>query len=218
MAESIRDWKDFANSQFDKATTLSLLLMLFLVMVTPRVEVKKQTFTTQQMQAIELPAEEREKIKPPEEIAKPVVNIVINEEVSAGEASDPNVLEDIQRRLGLGIFETSNVGGGSSGGSERPFDFVPYEDPPEPINPIPPTYPPFAQKSGIQGTVILEVDVYKDGTIGNITVKKSLMSGPGGLDEAAINAVRKWRFQPGRSGGKPIDTTVIIPIEFTLTN
>jgi TonB family protein len=47
---------------------------------------------------------------------------------------------------------------------------------------------------------------------------KSLMSGPGGLDEAAITTIKKWKFQPGKSGGKPIDTSVIIPIEFSLTN
>jgi len=40
--------------------------------------------------------------------------------------------------------------------------------------------------------------------------------GPGGLDEAAIEAVRKVRFQPGKSSGNPVDTTVIVPIEFKL--
>jgi len=68
----------------------------------------------------------------------------------------------------------------------------------------------------VQGTVVLEVEVYDDGAVGEIRVQRSVQSGPGGLDEAAINAVRKIRFKPGRSGGNPVNTTVIIPIEFKL--
>jgi protein TonB len=98
----------------------------------------------------------------------------------------------------------------------KPFDFISYEDPPESINPFPPQYPDFAIRTGVEGTVILEVNVYKDSTVGNIRVLKSLMAGPGGLDEAAIAAVKQWRFQPGKYGGKPIDTRVVIPIEFSL--
>jgi TonB family protein len=87
----------------------------------------------------------------------------------------------------------------------------------EPINPIAPIYPPEAVKAGITGTVILEVDVSKDGTIKDIKVKKSAMAGPGGLDEAAINAVKQWDFSPGKLGRKAIDETLTIPIEFTIT-
>lgn len=209
------DWKDVANAQFEKALTLALLVLLFAIMVTPRVEVKRQKFTVQEMQAIDLPPEEREKLTPPEDIVKPVIDIVIDDELSGSEAADPNVLAAIQAQLGLGIFET-NVSARGSAASERPFDFVPYEDPPEPINPVAPEYPAFAIRTGIEGLVYLEVDVYKDGSTGNIKVLKSLMSGPGGLDEAAVNTVKNWKFQPGRSGGRPVDTTVIIPIEFTL--
>jgi len=210
------DWKDVANAQFEKAFALALLLLLFGIMVTPKVDIKRQKFSMQEMQAIDLPPEEREKLKPPEDIVKPVIDIQIDDTFSAEDATDPNVLADIQKQLGLGIFETNTSGRDS--GSDRPFDFVPYEDPPEPINPIPPEYPAFAIRTGIEGLVYLEVDVYKDGTLGTIKVLKSLMSGPGGLDEAAVNAVKKWKFQAGKSGGKPVDTSVIIPIEFTLRN
>jgi len=36
------------------------------------------------------------------------------------------------------------------------------------------------------------------------------------LDQAAIDAVRKVRFQPGRSSGQPVDVLLIIPVEFKL--
>ena len=68
----------------------------------------------------------------------------------------------------------------------------------------------------MQGIVTLEVDVYKDGTVGNIKVVRSVQPGPGGLDEAAINAVKRVRFQPGKSSGNAVDTRVTIPVEFKL--
>lgn len=207
------DWKDVANSQFDKAFTLALLILLFGIMVTPKVDIKRQTFSVQQMQAIELPPEERIEMKPPEDIARPVIDIVIDEDLTGDDATDPNKLALVRAQLGVDIYATN-----SGPVENRLFDFVPYEDPPEPINPVSPVYPDMAKRMGIEGIVVLEVDVYKDGTTGNIQVLKSLMSGIGGLDETAKEAVRRWKFQPGRSGGKAVDTTVIIPIEFTLTN
>lgn len=99
---------------------------------------------------------------------------------------------------------------------EKPFDNVPYEVPPTPIGSIRPRYPDFARRAGVEGTVILEVEVYKDGTIRNIDVSRSVQSGPGGVDEAAIEAVRKLRFQPGTSGGQPVDTSVIIRVMFRI--
>lgn len=94
--------------------------------------------------------------------------------------------------------------------------FVPYDDPPVIIGKLSVNYPDSAKRARIQGTVLLEVEVYADGNVGNIKVMRSAQAGPGGLDEEAIDAVRRIRFQPGRSSGKPVDTTVIIPIEFRL--
>ncbi|HNZ07515.1 MAG TPA: energy transducer TonB, partial [Candidatus Cloacimonadota bacterium] len=59
---------------------------------------------------------------------------------------------------------------------------------------------------------VLNVEVFKDGSVGNITVQRSVT----GLDDAAIDAVKKIRFQPGKSSGQPVDTTVIIPVDFRL--
>ena len=75
-----------------------------------------------------------------------------------------------------------------------------------------PDYPDAAKRTRTQGTVVLEVEVYRDGSVGNIRVQRSII----GLDDAAIAAVRRVRFQPGKSGGHPIDTLVIIPVEFRL--
>lgn len=99
---------------------------------------------------------------------------------------------------------------------DKPCEFVPYDDPPRPLEPISPVYPDSSRAAGIQGTVVLEAEIFADGTVGEIKVRRSIQGGPGGLDAAAVEAVRKVRFEPGRSDGKPISTFVIIPIEFRL--
>jgi TonB family protein len=95
---------------------------------------------------------------------------------------------------------------------ETPVYFYPYEDVPIPITRISPVYPEFARRNRIQGTVVLELEILKDGSIRNIVVRRSVP----GLDEAAIEAVRKVRFIPGQIDGKPIDTLLIVPLEFKL--
>jgi len=95
---------------------------------------------------------------------------------------------------------------------KTPVYFEPWDDMPILIGRISPVYPEFCRRNRIQGTVVLEVEVLKDGSIRNIHVRRSVP----GFDEAAIEAVRKAGFIPGQSGGKPIDTLLLVPVEFKL--
>jgi len=95
---------------------------------------------------------------------------------------------------------------------DPPFIEVYYDDPPMPLATISPVYPEFAKRTRIQGTVVLEMEIRRDGTVRNVIVKRSVA----GLDEAAIEAVKGVRFQPGKLDGQPVDTKIIIPIEFRL--
>ena len=70
-----------------------------------------------------------------------------------------------------------------------------------------PTYP-------LKGEVWLEVESFEDGSVGAINVVKSLMAGPGGFDEAAVNSVRKWIFQPAMTCGEPVACWAVFPIIF----
>jgi TonB family protein len=99
----------------------------------------------------------------------------------------------------------------------RLFEYEPYTIEPIPINPTPPVYPEYLKQSGIEGVVYLEVEVYSNGAVRNASVLQSLMAGKDGLDEAAIKLVKSWNFFPGKDkNGEPIDTKVIVPVEFTL--
>ncbi|MDD4687082.1 MAG: energy transducer TonB [Candidatus Cloacimonetes bacterium] len=210
MKQQYTDWKDQANSQFSKALALSLTMLLFAMMVTPKIEVRKQIFKSQQMELVDIPIEEREKIEPPETEVEIDIPVMVSDILLGTEEVDMEAYQDILNRLG-NITETTT----SSLSQEDvgPVKFVPYDDPPVVIGSISPVYPEFAKRNGVQGTVVLEVEVLKDGSVRNIHVKKSV---PGGLDEAAIEAIRKVRFQPGKSSGQPVDVLLIIPVEFKL--
>jgi protein TonB len=77
-----------------------------------------------------------------------------------------------------------------------------------------PTYPSTPRRLGIQGTTLLRVYVLADGRIGDVLVESS--AGHPDLDQAAIGAVRGWRFDPARRGTEPVAMWVLLPVEFRL--
>jgi protein TonB len=81
------------------------------------------------------------------------------------------------------------------------------------VNPEPP-YPRMARKRGYQGTVLLSVMVNKEGRVENLWVFES--SGYNILDNAALDAVKDWLFEPGRQGDKPVDMWVQVPVRFEI--
>ncbi|MCF8080788.1 MAG: energy transducer TonB [Desulfobacterales bacterium] len=78
----------------------------------------------------------------------------------------------------------------------------------------PPDYPRLARRRGYQGTVVLDVLVDKTGRVKEVKVEES--SGHGSLDRAAKQAVKRWRFTPGRRGDDPMDMWVKVPVRFEL--
>lgn len=80
-------------------------------------------------------------------------------------------------------------------------------------NPAPP-YPAAARRNGVQGTVMLKVVVTSEGLPARVEVDKS--SGSFHLDNAALEAVKVWRFTPARRGAEPIEGVVTFPIVFRL--
>jgi protein TonB len=77
----------------------------------------------------------------------------------------------------------------------------------------PPEYPARARRRHLQGTVILEVAVSKDGLVAQLRIDES--SGHKILDRAALNAVKGWLFEPGRRGGGRVAMVVLVPVRFS---
>lgn len=79
-----------------------------------------------------------------------------------------------------------------------------------------PKYPGIATSRGWEGTVRLLVKVSAAGDSEEVTVQRS--SGYDVLDEAAIEAVEKWKFIPAKRGNTPVSSSVVVPINFVLNN
>lgn len=77
-----------------------------------------------------------------------------------------------------------------------------------------PAYPPLARLRGYQGVAVLFVEVLADGRVGEVAIKRS--AGHEILDRTALEAVRSWRFDPGRRNGRPVAMLVDVPVRFTL--
>lgn len=83
---------------------------------------------------------------------------------------------------------------------------------PAPANNAPPVYPVESRRAGEQGLVTLKVFVSRQGSPEQIELKQS--SAYARLDQAAIEAVRKWQFIPAKRDDQAIATWVIVPIRF----
>jgi protein TonB len=82
------------------------------------------------------------------------------------------------------------------------------------LNNQPPAYPLSARRRGLEGTVLLRVEIHAHGHCQHVRVKRS--SGHEMLDRAAVEAVRQWRFVPARRGSLAVTAAVEVPITFKL--
>src|SRR5579863_10218063 len=80
------------------------------------------------------------------------------------------------------------------------------------IHRVQPMYPPLARQARIQGTVVLQAEISKDGSIENLR----LISGHPMLAPSAIEAVRQWRYKPYFLNGEPVAVETQITVNFTL--
>jgi len=120
------------------------------------------------------------------------------------------------------------------------LDFVPDQDlvmgipeappPPEPEGPVrfvvcgkitepikisapAPRYPEAARRARIQGAVILELTIDKRGNVKTVKVLRGL---PLGCTDAAVEAVKKWKFKPSTLNGKPVEVIYVLTVKFSL--
>jgi TonB family protein len=75
-----------------------------------------------------------------------------------------------------------------------------------------PIYPPDAKKARIQGTVLLDAVIGKDGTVESLTV----VSGPPALRTSAQDAVRQWTYKPFLLNGDPVEVKTTITVTYSL--
>jgi protein TonB len=81
------------------------------------------------------------------------------------------------------------------------------------IHDVPPQYPAEAGRARIEGTVVLMALIGTDGSVKDVRVESGLPI----LAQAAIDAVKQWRYKPYMIGGEPVEVDSRITINFTLS-
>src|SRR5918992_920802 len=108
---------------------------------------------------------------------------------------------------------SSGSGSGAGRGSSRSgivLTHARYSDTPKPV------YPENARREGREGRVILHVLIDSQGKTKSVELNTS--SGSKELDQAATEAIKRWRFHPAYAGDTPIDSWASVPIDFRLTD
>jgi len=80
------------------------------------------------------------------------------------------------------------------------------------VNRVQPVYPPHAKQDHIEGTVALNVVIGTEGTVRQVSV----ISGPPELVQAAIDAVKQWRYIPTTLNGNPVEVATQVDVPFSL--
>ena len=106
-----------------------------------------------------------------------------------------------------------------TGSISNEVDFTPYDEPPVPIGGMAAIarnviYPDIAKEAGIEGTVYIQSYIDEKGVVLNCVVNKGM---PGtGLDEAAMDAIKKTKWKPALQGDRKVGVWIAIPVTFKL--
>ena len=146
-------------------------------------------------------------------LAAPPVPTAATSENAVTAPPDPVDTAESEGGSGAASGQGSGLGGSGSGGGSGGEGTQPRFDADYLHNPRP-VYPPMSRRMGEEGKVFLRVRVEADGRPSQVEIKTS--SGSPRLDQAAEDAVRRWRFIPAKRGGEAVSAWVIVPISFNL--
>jgi TonB family protein len=114
---------------------------------------------------------------------------------------------------GVGAGNRAGYGPGDGAGADSVFKVGGDVTAPELRVQIDPEYPEKARVQRLQGAVLLSIEVWPDGRAHNVRVERGLGLG---LDERAVEAVRKWEFEPGTKDGEPVRVVCRVEVIFQL--
>ncbi|SPD71738.1 conserved hypothetical protein [uncultured Desulfobacterium sp.] len=166
------------------------------------------------------PKEVKPEKQPKQERPRKIINAALRpvgqdkaerpEPVTVGEGAENKVVEEtVAISSDMDEKEENNNSASDSVSARITREAVPSYR----VNPSP-EYPRIARRRGWQGIVILSVFVNEKGRVSNLWVSNS--SGYTVLDNAAVEAVRKWSFEPGAKGDMKVAMWVKVPIRFEL--
>ena len=101
-------------------------------------------------------------------------------------------------------------------GSGPKVRFVAYDKAPTAIVPVRPFYPEIAKENELEGTVHVQFFVDIKGNVSEVSILKSTAPSGVGLDEAAVEAVKRSKWKPAQQRDKKVGVWLTIPVTFTL--
>jgi len=195
------------------ATTFSIFLILPFTHIVARPE---RTLELRKASAVDLPPPVEEEPPPPPQA-----------EAKAEDAPPPPAMEDSPQQVPLMADLDVAVGGGgylpgfmsaSDGQSAEDtetiaeaFSAADLEERPQPTAQTPPTYPNELRRAKVEGSVTVAFVVDENGRVEDARVEKS--SHPE-FEKSGLEAIRKWRFRPGRKDGQPVRTYLVQTFRF----
>ena len=149
---------------------------------------------------------------PTAEPARPAAPAALASSAPASSSAGPATSRAIEP--GVSWVESSPAKAGPTVASIPPGSGITSDARPTGGYQVRPSYPASAKRLGVQGTTLLRVQVLENGRVGGLEVEQS--AGHPDLDQAAIDAVRRWRFEPARRGDQAVAMWVRLPVEFRL--
>ena len=185
---------------------VSISLLIFLLLLFPRFRGKSTLEEQAQIIIEQIDIPQTQQINRPPPPARPSIPI---------ESESEDISEDLTMdELDLESFEAWDAPPPPPSGPQ--VKFIPYDDPPVPKTPIKPEYPEIAQEAGIEGTVYVQAFIDKKGRVKEVRVIKGIPNT--GLNEAAMEAIRKTRFFPAKQRERAVGVYISIPVHFKLKN
>lgn len=156
----------------------------------------------------EEPKEEKEPEEPPPELAEEAPPLDLSQLELALNPGAGDGFGDVIARL------TAVEAAAAQVDADMIFSSADLDQPPRPLFQPPPDYPAELRRKRVEGTVYIVFVVDKNGRVVNPTVQSS--SNPA-LEGPALQAVRRWRFEPGRRRGQAVQFKMRVPITFNVT-
>jgi len=190
----------------------SLLFLTTVLIAVPRMQPKETKLEQPNVEIQNVDIPETEQYEKPPAPSRPTVPV-------ASERED--IPEDVT--IGETTFEEFQAADAPPPAPEEgpKVKFIPYDEAPQLIGGMQSLqrlvqYPEIAKEAGVEGTVIVQAFINKDGRVEQVVVVKGVPKT--GLDEAAIEAVKKTRWKPAKQRDRAVGVWYSIPIVFRLKN
>ncbi|MDD3806477.1 MAG: energy transducer TonB [Candidatus Marinimicrobia bacterium] len=215
-AKEFERFKERSTFIAEVSSALVVFLIILIFYLVPKFESETTLETTGpqiQIEVIDIPPTQQiQQSAPPQRPTIPVMS------------EDEEVAEDItMEELDFEEFELMDAPPPppveNRQDTVRRVRFIPYDEPPEPIggsqailrNII---YPEIAREAQIEGTVIIQAFINEQGIVTDCVVLQGIPNT--GLDEAAIDAIKKTRFKPAKQRDRNVGVWISIPVVFKL--